>query len=216
MFAKSKYLRGLAVGLFAAGASLVGMKEASAHATSIGYANAGPGIVAVWLGTYNHGTSSHHLEGSMNLTGVDVIYNQTNPFTLAAGVGGALWQGYAGYQGAAKPAGLVDGTTNFYGCNSTGALTNSCTGSASSFGQPDHWQGALFAGLTPGTYQFNWTPIANPTAEWSLLNPNMNGQFTISGTVINPTNVPIPAALPLLGGALGALGFFGWRRRKAS
>lgn len=190
---------------------------ASAHATSIGYANAGPGSVAVWLGTYNHTTSTHHLEGSMNLTGVDVTYNQTSAFTLAAGVGGATWQGYAGYQGPAKPAGLVDGTTNFYGCDTnTSALTASCTGQSSSFANPDHWQGAVFSGLSAGTYQFTWIPSGNPTLEWSVLNQNMNGQFTISGTVINPGQVPLPAAGWAMIAGLGGLAALRRRKKKAA
>lgn len=200
----------------AAVAAVIGT-GASAHATSIGYANAGPGTVAVWLGTYNHSTNSHHLEGSMNLTGVDVTYNQTVAFTEAAGVGGPTWQGYAGYQGPAKPAGLVDGTTNFYGCDNSGApLTATCTGNISSFGQPDHWQGALFTGLTAGTYQFTWTPIANPSAEWSLANTNMNGQFTIDGTVINPGTVPLPAAGWAMIAGLGGLAALRRRKKKAA
>lgn len=190
---------------------------ASAHATSIGYANAGAGSVAVWLGTYNHSTSTHHLEGSMNLTGVDVTYNQTVAFTLAAGVGGATWQGYAGYQGPAKPAGLVDGTTNFYGCDTaTAALTASCTGVNASFGQPDHWQGAVFSGLAAGTYQFTWIPAASPTQEWSIINQNMNGQFTISGTVINPGQVPLPAAGWAMIAGLGGLAALRRRKKKAA
>lgn len=34
--------------------------------------------------------------------------------------------------------------------------------------------------------------------------------------VVTVSTVPIPAALPLLGGGLAALGFFGWRRNRAS
>lgn len=195
--------------------------SANAHATSIGYANAGPGTVAVWLGTYNHGSSSHHLEGSMNLVGVNgnPFASTTIPFTLAAGVGTSVanWTGLPGYQGPAKPAGLIDGVTHFYGCDSSAALTTTCVGSASSFGQPDHWQGALFAGLNPGDYQFTWVPrvTPSPTAEWSVLNPNLNGIFTITGVIINPGAVPLPAGAPLL---IGGLGLLGWmkRRRKAA
>lgn len=192
---------------------------ASAHATSIGYANAGPGQVAIWLGTYLHG--GHHLEGSMNLVGVNgnPFASTTVPFTLAAGAdggSGAAWTGLPGYQGASKPAGLVDGVTNFYapngctiGSDPLTATPNTCGGGV------DHWQGAVFAGLTPGDYQFTWTPIANPTAEWSVLNSNMNGIFTIRGVIINPGAVPLPAGLPLMAGAFGLIAALRLRKKKA-
>ena len=199
---------------------VTGAQRAAAHATSIGYENGGaPGSVIVWLGTYNHGTSSHHLEGSMNLVGVNgnAYPATTVAFTLGAGVGPTP------PFGGTKPSGLVDGTTNFYACNTSGALTSSfgdasCTLSSSFV--PDHWQGALFAGLSPGDYQFTWTPIASPSAEWSLYNPNMDGIFTISGQVLGCgqpgapacAQVPSPASFPLV--ALGLIGMAGMLRRR--
>ena len=69
-------------------------------------------------------------------------------------------------------------------------------GSLASFGQPTHWEGVSFTGLTAGDYQFTYIPIVNPSLEWSIYNPNMNGIFTITGAVING-ETPLPAALPL-------------------
>ena len=203
-----------------AAALIVGMPSlAFAHATSIGYANAGPGAVAIWLGTYSSGHGASHLEGSMNLVGVNgnSFASTTIAFSLAAGDpnGSGTWASIAGYT-ATKPAGLVDGTTNFFGCSSAGALTAAdCNAQGQTGLQPTHWQGAVFAGLTPGDYQFTYVPIANPTAEWSVLNPNMNGVFTITGAVIDPNAVPVPATLSLLGAGLGLTGLFSRRRRRS-
>ncbi len=106
-----------------AGVAILGMamffipSNADAHATSIGFENGGgPGIVNIWLGTYEHG--GHHLEGSMNLVGVNgnLYPNTTIPFTLLTGTGFGF-----------KPAGLIDGTTNFFApCSPTGGSAPLC------------------------------------------------------------------------------------------
>ncbi|MBT0961154.1 PEP-CTERM sorting domain-containing protein [Denitromonas iodatirespirans] len=194
-------------------------ERVSAHATSIGYEGGGtPGSVIVWLGTYNHGTSSHHLEGSMNLVGVNgnPFASTTVAFTLGAGVGPSPT-----FTGG-KPAGLVDGVTNFFTTCSPfpNPASQPLVGTdPMCFGGVDHWQGALFTGLTPGDYQFSWTPIANPSAEWSLGNPNMDGIFTITGDVLGcgqpgapACDVPEPASIPLVG--LGLLGMAVMLRRR--
>ena len=197
--------------------------QANAHSTSIGYENGGAvGSVIVWLGTYQHG--GHHLEGSMNLTGANgnPYPATTVAFTLAAGAGGAGWTGLAGYQGLAKPAGLIDGVTNFYSPDSNVGGGAPLSASEAGFlagcpacGPTNHWQGAVFNGLAAGDYQFTWTPIANPSQEWSLLNTNMNGIFTLQGTVITgPSGVPIPAIFPIFAAVIGLFGWFGWRRRR--
>lgn len=174
--------------------------RAYGHATSIGYANAGAGSVTIWLGTYEHG--GHHLEGSMNLVGVggNPFPSTTVAFTLLTGTGPGF-----------KPAGLVDGVNNFFDPNGTGSSAPLVGVDPHLFGGVNHWQGATFTGLGAGSYQFTWIPRVNPTAEWSILNPNMNGIFDLTG-VVQPTGVPDGgSSLALLG--LAMVGIIGLRKK---
>lgn len=195
--------------LFAASLPLALASVAFGHATSIGYTNAGPGAVTVWLGTYEHG--GHHLEGSMQLQGVSgTVYGPTVvPFHILTSTGAQF-----------KPAGLVDGVTNFFGPNpmvNVGADLPLVGVDPILHGGVNHWQGATFAGLTAGDYQFTWIPVINPTLEWSPLNNNMNGVFNLSGQVVNPNPPGVPdsgATWLLMVGAFGAIAAF--RRRLAA
>lgn len=186
--------------LFVASLPLAFAGVAFGHATSIGYTNAGPNAVTVWLGTYGHG--GHHLEGSMQLQGVmGTVYG---PTIVAFHILTA---------DNAKPAGLVDGVNNFF--DPTGNFTNvPLVGvDPNLFGGVNHWQGATFAGLSPGDYQFTWIPANNPTQEWSILNPNMNGVFNLSGQIVNPpTGVPDSGVTWMM--LLGSFGLVAALRRR--
>jgi hypothetical protein len=53
---------------------------------------------------------------------------------------------------------------------------------------------------------FTWTWGSNP-----------DQSFTMNTTLLPPTpEIPLPAALPLFGTGLGALGLLGWRRKRKS
>ncbi len=190
--------------LIGAAAMLGATGNANAHAFSIGYENAGANAVTVWMGTYNHGVITN--EGSLNLVGVNgntfasttVAYNQLV---------------------TAKPAGLIDGTTNFFvstPLNVSGPLVGSdATWLASlcpACGPANHWQGVTFSGLAAGDYQFTYVARPNPTAEWTPYNDSLNGIFTISGVVLNP--VPEPETYALMLAGLGVLGFMARRRKQ--
>jgi hypothetical protein len=195
--------------LFGALVSVSIAGAAFGHATSIGYENAGsPGAVTIWLGTYQHG--GHHVEGSMNLVGVN-----GNPFPSTTVAFSTLVN--------TKPSGLIDGTTNFYvqgggGLPNNLPLVNTEASWLTDFPTlpTNHWQGVTFNGLAAGDYQFTWVPLANPTQEWSPWASTMNGIFSLTGQVVNPNPTGVPdngSSLLMLGGVLTGLAALARRRR---
>ncbi len=178
-------LAGFALALLAA----VGV--ANAHTVSIGFANAGPGSVSFWYGSYHSYDLNLLTEGSFNLVGINgnTFPSTTVVFSLNAGF---------------KPAGLVDGTTNFYADNANGLTptctigVNACPGTVQT---PGSWQGVTFNGLQVGQYQFTYIPIANPSAHWAPWNTAVQSStVTITQGVLG-----VAAVIPTLDPAMLAL-----------
>lgn len=185
---------------------LVGVGTAHAHTITFGYENAGPGAVTFWYGSYHtHGNGDGpDLEGSLQLVGIN-----GNPFALTTVAWtlerGTLGPGYGGpCTGSAaicsgKPAGLINGTTNFVDPNYT-----TVQGGGGGFGDVQSWQGVTFSGLAAGDYQFTYIPIANPSAHWApWSNAVRTGNVTLTGAIVNGT--PEPTSLGLVGLALVGL-----------
>lgn len=178
------------------GASLLALASAAhAHTISVGSFNTGvPGSVTIVLGTYDHGANV--FQGSITLTaGPTVPPSVTQNFTSVL---------------LAKPAGLIDGTNNFYadavgfGNNLPSNSFNQSTNTVG-LGPVVEWMAASFTGLTAGVYTYqlagltsvNWTNVNSDASNWT-------GTLVIPETSIS--GVPdAGSTLAMLGLALGGL-----------
>lgn len=150
---------------------------ASAHTNSVGYESNGGGSFTIWYGSYHVGTN--FTEGSLQLVGPS--FSSTVAFTLLTAV---------------KPAGLIDGQTNFYSNGTQLVGTNNGSAVAT-------WQGANFTGITTaGVYTFTYIPIGVPTQDWAPLdNVILSSSFSISASDIGIVVMvsPAQAGAPLPG-----------------
>ena len=204
-------MRAVLAGFALALLSAVG--PANAHTVSIGYANAGVGSLTFWYGSYHAYDVTELTEGSFNLVGIggNPFPSTTVAFSLSA---------------ASKPAGLIDGTTNFYASGSSGSgvqspLTPTCTIGISvcpgTVTTPGSWQGVTFTNLQAGQYQFTYIPIAAPSAHWDSWNDTVRtSTVSISQGVLNGGAVGIPALDPAMLAllALAVAGVAYWRRKR--
>ncbi len=171
------------------GTVLMGLASfAGAHTMTIGYANAGPGSVTFWFGSW-HDLTPPLFEGSMQLEGVapTVFAPTIVNFTLSAG----CTPGVANCPN--KPAGLIDGTTNFYACDNPPVGQTLCASDVDQDGPVNKWQGVTFNNLQAGTYRFTYLPIANPSADWAPANEAVRTNVvTLSGSIVSGVEAAIP------------------------
>jgi len=183
-----------AVAVFAGLVLAAAFGTVSAHTFTIGYANSGPGSVTFWYGTYHDCSESPPHEGSFNLVGTNgnSFPSTTVAFTLAS---------------PTKPAGLIDGTTNFYTTNANTLASTDVDG----IGPANCWQGVTFNNLAVGSYQFTYIPIASPTAKWAPWNTavttntvNLTQGIVQGGPALEVPTLD-PMMLALLALAVGAV-----------
>jgi autotransporter-associated beta strand protein len=140
-------------------AAMLSGPAALAHTSSVGYEILPSNTVEIWYGTYH--SEANFTEGSLSFIG-DNGYSSLVPFSDLVTI---------------RPAGLVDGTTNFYS-NGTSLV-----------GTPNTtiyvWQGVTFSNLQAGTYTFAYVPIASPTSQWDPINaPIKTGSFVLSAAAL--------------------------------
>lgn len=148
-----------------------------------------PGTVTLFMGTYQSGHGTVAAEGSIQIGATIVAFgNLVN----------------------AKPAGLVDGTNNFFASGGTGNFNSAIntTGNAEVF-----WQSATFTGLSAGAQAY--TISGMNSVNWADDN---SGDSNWSGTLTIPTSsvagVPEPGTVAMLGMGILLVGLRA--RRKAA
>ena len=188
-------------------ASLIS-SSAFAHTTSLGYVpGTTAGSVTFWTGSYQHGGTVGN-EGVGTLTSILTGISQSQSFVL-----GPVFS---------KPAGLVDGTNNFFwGANDGTSYPFPLSVDPVLFGGDVTWQGVSFSGLTPGDYTFGCGTVCGTTQQWASLNgAGDTVGLTLTGADIGGGEVgaaPEPGTWAMMIGGFGMVGAsLRTRRRKTT
>ena len=181
-----------------------------AHTNSIGYESNGGGSATFWYGSWHPNTTFN--EGQIRLLGTNgVTYDQTVSYsllqsTLPTGLLNASGAPINYFNSSGSALVLYRGDTTYpYSGAFQGCAISDCTSYA--------WQGATFSGLSAGTYQFTYIPIAQPTATWQpvdsyILSSSivLTSEFLSGGTLydLNPNAYGLRSAFNLQSATINA------------
>ena len=139
----------------------VGTSVGHAHSVSVGYVTNGTNSITVYYGSYHSGITQP--EGTVSLVGPVRLSQST---TNVVGT---------------KPAGLIDGTNNFY--------AGSCSGG--SLGTPIVWESATFTNVPSGTYSIQLT--GSFTINWQPCDASISSG---AATFVIDTSPPVISSVP--------------------
>lgn len=187
--------------------------------------SAGVGSASAMTTTYDYTNSNNPAGGPSLSCGANGIFNSNCSVTFnAAGLGVAGNPDFQPGQIDGQPIASSESIMFDFGfdrvLDSIGFgdwdgfddLTLTWDGGSTTYG-PGALSTAVFASLVPGGVVSSFLTV---TASGVFPEGFIFGddQFTVASLTVS--SVPVPAALPLLVGGLGILGFAGWRRKNAA
>ena len=168
---------------------------ALAHTVSYGYiAGENPGEVDFWFGSYHSPSGGIPFESQLSLSGVDGTAYGPSIFNFDA-------------TSTTLPTGLAFGDNYFCADTYSACGTNVFS-----------WMGVTATGLNAGEYVFELQNTSSTTAFWQLWDDSIGTQFTLSsgdigGGGTSPSEVPLPASMPLILMGLGGIALLRMKRK---
>ena len=167
-------------------------------------------------------SSISYFDTGSTTSGLFAVGTDGNLYSINTGTAAATLIGPTGLSESASSIGMSSGSaTLYYAINSALYTLNTSTGAATLIGSAS--AGSFTSAVVEGgvIYAGSYNPLAVYTLDGSngastLQASGLNSLYTFDGLAPDPlpAATPLPAALPLFVTGLGALGLFGWRRKR--